>query len=474
MTSKKYLFWGLALLTSLTLAYRLATQMEATLMLAAGAFLLFILTKKNLLGLYIIIFLPVIGELFRLPLGPENGSLISDIFIPAYLIMWIIPKLLSKTKFTKNSITIPLFIFVGIGILSLIQALFFLKVSEVIAGSLYLIRFIQYALLYMVTLESIKNEASTKKIVAALTVSTILIAIAGFIQLIIYPDLGRLEEYGWDPHINRLVSTWLDPNFVGGLLAFMICILLGITLFIKQYRHKIGLTLVISILSMALFLTYSRSAYLALATGIFIIGMLKSRKLIIFCILIFLIGVSLSPRAEERVSDLTHSISSFIFNTAENPDATARLRIKSWQQTLELIQMRPFLGNGYNTLRYVKHNEGFVENTELHSASGSDSSLLTILATTGILGIIPFIMIYYRILKTAFIQWRQKTIPSTRIQKKPHLKTSAYFQGFNLGMFAGTLALLVHSFFVNSLLFPQILIFFWICVGISQWCKNAQ
>lgn len=465
MNIKKYLFWGLALLASVTLAYQLATQPTTTMLLASAAFLFFVLTKKNLLGLYVMIFLPVIGELFRLPFGPETGALISDVFVPAYLITWLIPKLLAKSEFPKSVIFTPLLIFTGVGIISLLQALLFLKPTEVAVSSLYLVRFVQYALLAIVTLDIIKNDRtgqSAKKIFQALTASVTLIALAGFIQLLVYPDLGKLEEYGWDPHINRLVSTWLDPNFVGGLLAFMVSILLGIALYTKKTSHKVGLFILIAVLSTALFLTYSRSAYLALAAGILIIGVLKSRKLLVFCLIAFLIGIAASPRAEQRVTDLTHSISSFIFNTAENPDATARLRIKSWQQTLELIQMRPIFGSGYNTLRYVKHNEGFVEDTEVHSASGSDSSLLTILATTGIAGLIPFLMIYYRIIKTAFTNWQQKKQP-----------LPPYWKGYSLGMLAATFSLLTHSLFVNSLLFAQIMIFFWIAVGLLESSKRT-
>lgn len=413
------------------------------------------LPKKYLLGLYIIIFLPVIGELIRLPFGTETYVLVSDIFIPIYLIIWLIAKLLAKTGFPRSSISTPLLIFTGIGILSLAQALFFLKPTEVAISSLYLARFIQYALLAIVTLDIIKTELAVKKILGALACSATLIALAGFVQLAVYPDLVKLEEYGWDPHINRLVSTWLDPNFVGGLMAFMISILLGISLYTKKTSHKVGLFIINLILATALLLTYSRSAYLALATGIIVIGILKSRKMLLICMLTFFIAIAFSPRAEQRLTDLKSSINSFVFNTAENPDATARLRLKSWQQTLELIQTRPLLGSGYNTLPYIKHNEGFIKDTQVHSASGSDSSLLTILATTGIFGLIPFLIIYWRILKTAFTNWRNQ-------------KITPYLQGFNLGMLAATLCLLVHSLFVNSLLFPQILIFLWICVGLLQ------
>jgi O-antigen ligase len=220
------------------------------------------------------------------------------------------------------------------------------------------------------------------------------------------------------------------------------------------------------ILGAALFLTYSRSAYLAVAAGIIIIGLLKSRTLIITALIIFLLGIGILPRASQRLTDLTYTISSVVFNTAENPDATARLRIKNWEQTWGMIYRRPLLGSGYNTLRYVKYNEGFVEDPLVHSASGSDSSLLTIFATTGIIGLLPFIWFYFKIFRLSILGWKT---PKDSDKKSPSI-----FNGFSLGMFAGLSSLAVHSLFTNSLLFPQILIPVIILVGILEWHVKMQ
>lgn len=419
--------------------------------------ILIFLVKNNLhLGIAITLFLPVIGELYRLPIGGENGALISDITIAVIGGLWLIKKIpaqkdpVQTTSFFSNK---PLIYFTVIGAFSLLQSFLFLQPAEVIKSSLYLFRFVEYALLMFIVKDIVKTDSQQKSLRNYIIISAVLIAIAGLIQLVIYPDLGKLEELGWDPHKFRLVSTWLDPNFIGGLLAFIICILTGIALYTKHFCKKIGIFIIIGILALALFLTYSRSGYLAAAIGILSLSILKSRKLLIGTIILACVGLSLSPRAQERVNDLAHSVQSIISNTAENPDATARLRIQSWNQTLELIQKRPWFGSGYNTLRFVKYNEGFVENSAVHSASGSDSSLLTILATTGIFGLGAFIWLYWGMLALAWKKWRDKNTP-------------AIWQGYSLGIFTGLLAIIGHSFFVNSLLFPQIMIFVFIGTGL--------
>ncbi len=447
------LYWTLTGIAALGVGYGIATQTFFIVTAFIAALTVLVVRKKMLVGLGAVLFLPVIGELYRLPFGPDNGTLISDVAIAAIVAVWLVEKIRKRQKFPETEFNRPLELFSLIAVFSLLVSLAFLQPGEVAAGSLYLVRLLEYVMLGIITMDTAKNTKDAMVIIKTMVISAMLIAVAGFIQLIIYPDLGNLVEYGWDPHMNRLVSTWLDPNFIAGFISYILAIVVGITLYTKSLAKKSGLIVIVAVLAVALFLTYSRSGYLAAAAALGIIGILKSRKLLIGSVIIFIVALNFLPRAQERVDDLYHSVESFVFNTSTNPDPTARLRIQSWNQTLELIWQRPLLGSGYNTLKYVKYDEGFIQNTDVHSASGSDSSLLTILATTGVLGLFPFLWLYWNALKLSFQNWRSKKIP-------------LMWQGYGLGVFAGTMGLLVHSLFVNSLLFAQIMIFFWISVGI--------
>lgn len=421
----------------------------------------------NKIGLYSITLLPVAGEFGRIAFGPGNGALISDLAIAALIILWAGQEYLrapaKKQKSEKNKIQLPLLIFIAIAALSLVRSLLFLSPPEVMDASLYLIRYAMYAMLFFITFQTIQKEEKgvATTLIKCITISALLIAILGFIQLAVYPNLTELEEIGWDPHINRLVSTWLDPNFTGGLLAFIITILLGIFVHEQKIQNKSILLAASGILGIALFLTYSRSAWLACAVGITIVTLLKSRKLLIIIVGLALLGLTISPRAQQRVGELTQSLTSIIWETSDTPDPTTKLRIQSYQNTLSLIAKRPLLGSGYNTLRTVNHQEGFVSGQDIHSAGGADSSFLTILATTGIMGLIPFLLLYLTILKLAWQNARNKKIPP-------------FFQGYNLGLLAALVGLVVHSTFVNSLLYPHILIYFWITIGIAQASRNFK
>jgi O-antigen ligase len=406
---------------------------------------IYICFKKPLFGLAIIIFLPILGELSRIDLFGRS-MILSDLIVPIFVLVFLSKHL--KTNFIKKlkQPLLGLFIFITIAVISLIISLASIPLKEVINSSQYLIRFFFYTPLFPISYIIAQKEHH--KIYKYLIYSALLICLTGLIQLLIFPSLESLESAGYDPHINRLVGTWLDPNFIGGYFVFVLCFVLCQIIYSKKISFLNLLTT--SILSISIFLTYSRSALVALAIGVLIIGLVKSKKLLLIIIAISLVAIATSERSQQRVGELITSVNSVIFGSTENPDPTARLRLKNWEQTLSLISENPFFGVGYNNLSYIKAQKGYVDSESNHSASGSDSSLLTITATTGLIGLFSFLYFLWQIIKNTF--------------KK--LKTNPQF---HLGYLAALFSLLGHSFFVNSLLFPQIMIPLWIFTGLSYY-----
>jgi O-antigen ligase len=134
------------------------------------------------------------------------------------------------------------------------------------------------------------------------------------------------------------------------------------------------------------------------------------------------------PRIQTRVAGIT------------DPADSAHFRLVSWSNTLSIIQDNLLLGVGFNTFRYAQKEYGLVDYSgyESHGASGSDSSLLFVLATTGIFGLMFFL--------GGFMQ--------------------PLFKSKNLLLKTLIVSLLLESFFINSLFYPQILII-WIVLLIN-------
>jgi len=303
-------------------------------------------------------------------------------------------------------------------------------------GLLYWIRWLVYFFLfpiaYTVTLASSKNR---NFIYSLILVSGVLLATFGFIQLAIFPDLTFLAlSEGWDPHKNRLVSTFFDPNFTGAYLS--LCFLLALPRFLHKPARLYFF--ILSVLGLAILLTFSRSAWALLAVGLLVIGVMRYRWLLATGFILFLMVYWLVPRVQTRLSGLT------------DPADSASYRLVSWSKAWEVYQQYPWRGTGFGNFRLAQKEAGYFDPGEWggHSGAGSDSSLLLVLATTGPVGLLLFLLIYGPFVKES-LNW-------ARFERDPELALSL------LAILAG---LAVESFFINSLFYPAIMALVWMIGG---------
>ncbi len=373
----------------------------------------------------------------------------TDIILPIFAAIWIFQKLVIDRKFPKCYFILPGFVFLGIAILSFLLSAGDLLFKEQVLSGAYLVRFFSLLIFGWAAVDLFAKKQEKEKFFRGLFGIVTIVILLGFLQFYLFPDISDFStEGGWDPHQGRLLGTWMDPNFVAGLLGFMIPIALGKWYDSKSKKEKFWLGGLILISLFALFLTFSRSGYLAAGMGLGIFFLLRDPKVILIGVLLAGLGLATNERAQKRVGELAGTMSSIVFQNTDEIDPTASLRIESWRKSLELYNKYPILGIGYNTYRYRAAEEGIVDENYF-SAGGSDSSLLTVLVTTGAVGFITFLWF----LGTFFWQgmrgwWHEKSKSSKVFGPGGELP---------LGFATGIVAIFVHSFFVNSLLFPLIL-----------------
>ena len=383
----------------------------------------------------------IFGQIIRLSvLGPSAAITITDILV--LVVDWVF---LVYALFLKKSLLIPIktsfpaLIFILAAFSSLVLASSSFTPYQISLSSLFLIRFIIYFLISVVIYNIVKINEVRGWINIILSLGFLFI-ILGFIQLIFLPDLSFLTVLGWDPHQARIVSTLLDPNFSG--MVFIIVFAFSISLYLYENR-KIPvryLYLIIAFFSfIATVFTFSRSSYLAFIVVALTVGLVKSPRVLIMSIAAFMITFSLMSQVRERI------IGAFTL------DETAKARIISWQRAITVFKDNPLFGVGFNTYRFTQAKYGFFENGDPgggHSGAGSDSSILLVAATTGFFG-----SIFYGYLLLSILLTLTRKIRSSYL----HLASSSSFLG-----------LLVHSQFVNSLFFPQIMLLLWIMIALIQ------
>lgn len=390
----------------------------------------------QVLRLFLLISLATIipGQIIRIPLSPAQAITLSDISIAITVICFLIYSFFNKTKLLiPKKIFFSFLIFTTLAFASTILALSTLSFIKILSSLLFLIRFVAYFSVALIAFNIIEKKEISNWLNSILSLGLIF-ALLGFIQIVFLPDLSFLTIFGWDPHINRLASTVIDPNFTGVILVFFFTISTTLYLFKKRYIY-LALSLIFFI---AIFLTFSRSSYLAFLTSIVVLGTIKSPRIIFLFLLIFTTAILLIPKARTRVAG------------AFTLDETATARIESWQNAYTIFRKNWLFGIGFNTFRYIQETQGnftFDSPQGNHSGSGTDSSLLLVALTTGILGLLSFVLFLFFILKSFAKNTRSKYIKTTGV--------------------SSFIALLVHSQFVNSFFFPQVMIIIWFLIGLS-------
>jgi len=387
-----------------------------------------------LLFCYLVLF--PFGQLNRLPISlfqsPEIRFYLTDLVMFLLILTWGIWRfLLIKKKYTLPPLTKPIFLFLMIAIISLIVNSSRLSIRELFVSGLYLLRWIVYAGLYfvLIDLKDRFNYLKWSSMVNYLIVLGAMTAIFGLVQYLIWPDIGFLEVFGYDPHYFRLVGTFFDPGFIGIILV------LTLILLVVSNWEKIGVfkmkNLPVHCLLFTVYcslaLTYSRSSYLAYLMGMGVIAFIKKAPRF-FLIILFIGALTLLILPRQSGGE----------GIRLERTSTIQARAGSWRNALIISRDHPLIGVGFNAFRYAQRDYGFLKEQwqESNAGAGADSSLLFVLATTGIIGFLTYLGIWWKILRIG-----------------------------NLTILASALAILIHSLFLNSLFYPWVMAWMWILLA---------
>ncbi|HSI21204.1 MAG TPA: O-antigen ligase family protein [Verrucomicrobiae bacterium] len=405
----------------------------AVAVMATGAV---IAIQRPVLFLYWAIGSVALGQLGRIPPLKGGGPVLADLFLCALLgawLVWVFWKRVSLPKYPTHLIWMG---FLGVALLSLLFSPYALAQKEFVEAAAYWVRLLVYFSLFWIVPTLFKADQELEKPFRVVLWTGAAVLALGILQLVLLPDIGVLSGYGWDPHVGRFVSTFLDPNYLGGYLAFLLVFFFAL----NRKAPRVTFWLLIIGTLVAGVLTYSRSGYLAILVVLAIIGFRYSWKLLLLAA-VCIVPLALSiPRVAERVRG------------GFSLDQTAQDRILSWKHALKIVEHYPVLGVGYNNYDRAQKELNLVSPIgESHSSAGSDSSILNVLATTGTVGFSLFVLGGILVLKDALRVLREK--------KRKNAQVAAYV------ILIATPALLINAFFVNALFYPLILVGYAFFIG---------
>ena len=327
-----------------------------------------------------------------------------------------------------------IFLFNVIAIISLIINSARLSGTELLISSSYLLRLDAYFSLVFLGLFNF-SKPQIKILEKTFLISSLTVVVLGFVQFVFYNNLRNLYYLGWDEHLYRMFSTFLDPNFMGLYLALLSIFIIGQIIKTNKkntyfYSHFIfaGITL------LALILTYSRTAIISFALGTAFLTIYLNKIKIFVVLIILLFGGVLA-------------LSNFYIE-GMNPVriASSEARLESMGEALEIFSDSPIYGVGFNTYRYAQIKKGFRDeklSIVSNADAGTDNSFLFVLATTGVIGIFTYLNIWKQII----VKIRKLNISNKAIA------------------FSIIVTLFSASFFINGLFYMPIMLWVFVYFG---------
>lgn len=387
----------------------------------------------------------ITGQLVRLPLfghPPTGGGGILPSDIANVVVIGYALALKARVTHAKKLSLLSITPFLLWSLFVLLLHIDELPSSALLISLSYWVRLaVTLALLpaFSIIFQHKNNKSLFRPLILFLNISLVML---GALQLLLYPSLQGISG-GWDPHMFRMVSTWLDPNFFGAFLA----ILLPYAVIAAGNSGKRRVATAIGLL-FATLLTQSRSAFIAIFLAAIFCGILYLLQARIAPVIkkLLPIGISIVVVCIAFVVTLLGDRAANLFMH----DPTVSIRGDAYKTVWRnLVEPNIFLGIGYNAYQFAAKDAWLIADFSAHSRAGSDSSILTLLVTTGLIGTALFL---FPILTAAAFHLRR------------YLQTQ---NKYSLCFLFTTIVLLVQSQFTNSLLYPHILMVYMLVAAIS-------
>jgi putative inorganic carbon (hco3(-)) transporter len=340
-------------------------------------------------------------------------SLPTEPLLLGILILFLIKLLFDRTldpRFLKHPITIAIIInLVWMLVTSITSDLPLVSFKYLIAriwfvGPMYFVGSILF--------KNIKNA----KLFSWLYVGSLLIVIAYTIY--------NHSIYAFNEEQGHWVMTpfYNDHTAYGAVLALFIPIMFGFGLDKSGSRNlRILSFIILGILLVALFLSYSRAAWLsvALAVVVYLLILFKIRFrwiigfIVLFIVFFITFKFEILDRLAKNKQDSSSNVIEHIQSIANiSSDPSNLERVNRWQSALRLFSERPVLGWGPGTYQfeyapYQRSKEKTIISTNAGDRGNSHSEYIGPLAESGLPGMLTFLAIIVLILWIGIRSYRR-------------------------------------------------------------------
>lgn len=410
-----------------------ALKLIAPLLLYLGGviILMMALSGRVKFGLYFLVpLLPLQNVMEKFQAFPMGKDL-NDILLLAMLAGWIFSSLSeNRPVFMKSSLNGVLILLFFYTYFSLWLGTFTLNLPPPIdIYDLSVQRWKNYMifpLLYFLVSNNIRNLPDMKKL---------FIAMCAAMFLMNYYNVQQVSDLTAWYSRSKLTGTFvnLGANETAAFYAIYPFVLMGIFLFVKSWKWRLPIALLIIGGVYINIFCYSRGAYMATLGATVIFSLLKQKKLLIPIVLILALWQTALPQSV---------IDRLTFTEQEGEiDASAARRLELWDQAVLYFHENPVFGIGFDAFRQMGHGD-------------THSIYMKTLAEQGITGILILLAIW-----------------GVAIAKSWHLYQKAddvFLKGLGFGFFVCIFAVIICNFFGDRWTHLPLGAFFWVYLGMVE------
>jgi O-antigen ligase len=238
---------------------------------------------------------------------------------------------------------------------------------------------------------------------------------------------------------SRLYSTMDNPNNYAEFLIMLLPLTVGAIFACKKDFWRLVLAGVTAVGLLALVLTSSRSAYLAVVLAAAFFVLLANKRLVPFFAVLMLFAIPFVP---ERIVARIMTI---------GRDTSSIFRLWIWQGAMETLRRFWLFGIGMGPVAFARIYRTYAHELAL-PAMHSHNLFMQIWIELGVFGIIAFIFLMFTTIKGAAV---------TAINTK-----DSEIKYYSIGAASGLIAVLAMGLVEHIWFYPRVMLTFWIVIGI--------
>lgn len=302
---------------------------------------------------------------------------------------------------------------------------------EVLTGSLFVLKYIQYFVLFFLVINSIEDQKQLRRYWMAVLVTALIVGAIGLAQI---PGGGRVTApfEGDSP----------EPNTFAGYLGFVILICLAMALNLPNLKRSLSYFCIAAFLFLPFLFTLSRASYLGFVPGLAVVLLLNHQRVVSYTLLALFLTVLIFPNFfPQAIRDRI----AFTFTQApqagqvtvlgQRLDTSTSARLRSFQEAADAFYQEPIVGYGVTGWTFI------------------DAQYFRTLIETGLVGLMAFLFLLYRLFRLGLDRFRSSG-------------EDPFSRGLAIGFLGGFVCLLFHAIGSNTFIIVRIMQPFWLVTGL--------